>query len=71
MDPPIRGMLFYKEKEASLMKQEIMLTGKVALITGGGTGLGLAIAREMAEMGAEVVLAGRRLEVHRLPLVLF
>ena len=45
------------------MKQEIMLTGKVALITGGGTGLGLAIAREMAEMGAEVVLAGRRLEV--------
>lgn len=45
------------------MKQEIMLTDKIALITGGGTGLGLAIAREMSEMGATVVLVGRRQEI--------
>jgi len=31
----------------------------VALITGGGRGIGAAIAREVAELGANVVLAGR------------
>ena len=36
------------------------LTGEIALITGGGTGLGLGIAQCMAEVGARVVLAGRR-----------
>lgn len=38
------------------------LTGKRALITGGGTGVGAALARTFAEAGAEVVVAGRRLE---------
>ena len=41
------------------------LDGEVALITGGGTGLGLAAARCMAEIGAQVVLAGRRESVLR------
>ncbi len=39
------------------------LTGKVAIITGGGSGLGLQMATALAEAGADIVLASRRLEV--------
>lgn len=40
-----------------------MLTGQVALVTGGGTGLGKATALELARCGAAVTIAGRRAEV--------
>ena len=38
------------------------LTGRVAIVTGGGTGIGAGTARVLAQNGADVVLASRRLE---------
>ena len=39
-----------------------LLEGQVVLVTGGGSGLGRATAVELAACGAQVVVAGRRLE---------
>ncbi|MFN6119194.1 MAG: SDR family NAD(P)-dependent oxidoreductase [Actinomycetes bacterium] len=38
------------------------LDGRVAVVTGGGTGIGRGIALGLASAGADVALAGRRLE---------
>lgn len=40
-----------------------LLKGKRALITGGGTGLGKSIGKRYLELGAELIICGRRREV--------
>ena len=39
-----------------------LLDGQVALVSGGGSGLGRATALELAALGGQVVVCGRRLE---------
>ena len=45
------------------MFQRDLLAGKKILVTGGGTGLGAAMGRRFVELGAELVICGRRLDV--------
>jgi citronellol/citronellal dehydrogenase len=49
--------------DASRIFAPDLLSGQVALVTGGGTGLGLAATRELIACGAKVVIAGRRADV--------
>ena len=39
-----------------------LFAGQVALVTGGGTGIGKAVARELLQLGAQVVISGRKQE---------
>src|ERR1700722_13887844 len=43
------------------MFEKGLLAGKRILITGGGSGLGAAMGRRFAELGAELIICGRRL----------
>lgn len=45
------------------MFKDGLLLGKRILVTGGGTGLGKSMATRFSELGADVIIAGRRLDV--------
>ena len=45
------------------MFKDNLLKGKKILVTGGGTGLGKSMAQRFVELGADVVICGRRLEI--------
>ena len=45
------------------MFEKGLLAGKRILITGGGSGLGAAMGRRFAELGAELIICGRRRDV--------
>jgi NAD(P)-dependent dehydrogenase (short-subunit alcohol dehydrogenase family) len=45
------------------MFEKGLLAGKRILVTGGGSGLGAAMGHRFVELGAELIICGRRLEV--------
>jgi NAD(P)-dependent dehydrogenase (short-subunit alcohol dehydrogenase family) len=45
------------------MFEKSLLKGKRILVTGGGSGLGAAMGRRFVELGAELIVCGRRLEL--------
>lgn len=42
-----------------MITEQLSFAGKVAIVTGGGTGIGYATARQLAKLGASVVIASR------------
>src|SRR6476659_6258323 len=45
------------------MFEKGLLAGKRILVTGGGSGLGAAMVHRFVELGAELIICGRRLEL--------
>src|SRR5947208_12323663 len=45
------------------MFEKGLLAGKRILVTGGGSGLGAAMGRRFVELGAELIICGRRVEL--------
>lgn len=44
------------------MFQANLFLGKIALVTGGGSGIGFAIAKQLLQLGAEVIITSRKEE---------
>ncbi len=42
-----------------MIREQLGFSGRAAIVTGGGTGIGLATARQLAKLGAQVVIASR------------
>src|SRR5664280_2172455 len=49
-----------KRRDRPMFKKGL-LAGKRILVTGGGSGLGAAMGRRFVELGAELIICGRRL----------
>src|ERR1700741_4036722 len=45
------------------MFEKSLLQGRRILVTGGGSGLGAAMGRRFLELGAELIICGRRIEL--------
>jgi len=52
-----------EKKGNKTMFEKGLLKGKRILVTGGGSGLGAAMGRRFLELGAELIICGRRLEL--------
>src|ERR1700704_1237160 len=57
------GMTAAQRNEDLPMFEKGLLAGKRILVTGGGSGLGAAMGRRFVELGAELIICGRRLEL--------
>jgi len=60
---PIQAHGFMVVEGIQTMFEKGLLTQKRILVTGGGSGLGAAMGRRFVELGAELVICGRRLEL--------
>jgi NAD(P)-dependent dehydrogenase (short-subunit alcohol dehydrogenase family) len=53
----------YYNTKLKFMLQENTLSGKTILVTGGGTGLGRSMSEAFLRLGANVIIASRKLEI--------